>query len=671
MANDPTALAVCDLEINGAKASPDILMALLECVVDESIYLPSACTLRLFIDPSQQAGLSIIDSEDLPEGAEIKVKLGYHNTPGGDNMAVVFAGEIVGVDLDLSALGVSSYTVRALDKSHRMHIGVNQKVFLNVTDSDVIQTVVSANGLSANIDATSDVRDWIAQSNQSDWDFVKHLAWRNGMRLYMDRTETVVATKFDHTASTVELKWQDDILSFRPRTAANSQVASVSLRSWDMKNKQVLVGQSKGDPAVPSPAADIAGKKAGTMFKSQPTTICGFPLFDQGSADAMADAMYQTVAAEYLKADVLCQGNYQLMPGVKVKLDGVGDKFSGTYTVTTATHVYGPKAGYTTQIGVDGGFGAGADTLLGADASTASSGAGTSNGSVNAGLNSANLQVCVGIVTNNSDADNLGRVKIKFPFLADDSESFWARIATPMGGSSRGFLYLPEVNDEVLVAFEHGDIHRPYIIGGLWNGQDNPPETNDKAVVNNQVVHRLIKTRIGHSLLFDDTDGKGEIISTTCGAHTFTLNDKDQMIQAKTTSGHILVMDDKNKKVQVTTTGGHTLTMDDQGKQIHVKTTGSLELIMDDNTPSITLQDAAGNSLKIDGSSNKITLNSMGDVSIQAMENINLQAQMNVQIQGLQVQATAQTQLSLQGQAMASLQSSGETQIQGSMVMIN
>ena len=87
--------------------------------------------------------------------------------------------------------------------------------------------------------------------------------------------------------------------------------------------------------------------------------------------------------------------------------------------------------------------------------------------------------VVVGIVTaNQGDPDGLGRVKVRFPWLASDAESAWARIATLMAGNKRGSFFLPEVEDEVLVAFEHGDLRYPYILGALWNGKDKPPDTN-------------------------------------------------------------------------------------------------------------------------------------------------------------------------------------------------
>lgn len=121
--------------------------------------------------------------------------------------------------------------------------------------------------------------------------------------------------------------------------------------------------------------------------------------------------------------------------------------------------------------------------------------------------------VVVGMVTNNQDPDGMGRVKVKFPWLSDTEESFWARVASPMAGKERGFYFLPEVEDEVLVTFEHGDVRFPFVLGALWNGQDKPPEKNDDG----KNDARTIKSRSGHVIRLNDKDGgeKIEIIDSS------------------------------------------------------------------------------------------------------------------------------------------------------------
>ena len=137
--------------------------------------------------------------------------------------------------------------------------------------------------------------------------------------------------------------------------------------------------------------------------------------------------------------------------------------------------------------------------------------------------------VVIGIVTNNKDPEGLGRVRVKFPWLSDEDESNWARVASLMAGKDRGIFILPEIDDEVLVVFEHGNINMPYVIGSLWNGKDIPPETNSDGKNN----IRMMKSRSGHVIRIDDTDG----------------NEKIEIVDK--TEKNLILIDTKNNKISV------------------------------------------------------------------------------------------------------------------------
>jgi uncharacterized protein involved in type VI secretion and phage assembly len=109
--------------------------------------------------------------------------------------------------------------------------------------------------------------------------------------------------------------------------------------------------------------------------------------------------------------------------------------------------------------------------------------------------------VVIGTVKSLKDPKNLGRIKVHFPWLSDANKSHWARVATLMAGSGRGSWFMPEKDDEVLVAFEHGDTRFPYIVGFLWNGQDKPPRIDPQK--------RLIRSVNGHEIEIYDPDIKG------------------------------------------------------------------------------------------------------------------------------------------------------------------
>jgi uncharacterized protein involved in type VI secretion and phage assembly len=133
----------------------------------------------------------------------------------------------------------------------------------------------------------------------------------------------------------------------------------------------------------------------------------------------------------------------------------------------------------------------------------------------------------VAIVTSIEDPDSLGRVKVKFPWLRDDVESPWARLVSFMAGNARGAVFRPEVGDEVLVLFEHGDMRFPYVIGGLWNGRDAMP-TERGADVSNNV--RLIKSRSGHTIVLDDTSGSEKITITDRSGNLVELTSQGVVI---------------------------------------------------------------------------------------------------------------------------------------------
>jgi uncharacterized protein involved in type VI secretion and phage assembly len=116
--------------------------------------------------------------------------------------------------------------------------------------------------------------------------------------------------------------------------------------------------------------------------------------------------------------------------------------------------------------------------------------------------------VVTGIVTSNTDPDQLGRVKLRLPWRSDDFETDWARVVAPMAGKNRGIYFLPEIDDEVLVAFDGDDIRYPYVLGVLWSKTDPPPDKNEDG--KNRT--RLIKTPGGHLIKFVDRESEDVVL---------------------------------------------------------------------------------------------------------------------------------------------------------------
>lgn len=164
------------------------------------------------------------------------------------------------------------------------------------------------------------------------------------------------------------------------------------------------------------------------------------------------------------------------------------------------------------------------------------------NDRLTSGLGGRFYGVYPALVTNVIDPDGQGRVKVKLPWSLDNEGSAyeaWARLATFMAGNNRGSWFIPDVDDEVLISFEAGDPRRPYVIGGLWNGQDQTPQTMDNAGKN---FIKKLRSRNGVQITLDDKDGQETLILETPGGQVVTLKDGPGSIEMKDSNGNYIKM---------------------------------------------------------------------------------------------------------------------------------
>jgi uncharacterized protein involved in type VI secretion and phage assembly len=139
----------------------------------------------------------------------------------------------------------------------------------------------------------------------------------------------------------------------------------------------------------------------------------------------------------------------------------------------------------------------------------------------------------IGIVTDNKDPSKLGRVKLKIPILSDQDSTYWCPIIMLGAGKNRGWFFIPEKDDEVLVLFEHGDVNRPLVVGALWNGKDKPPDKNPGGV-----PRRVIKSREGNKITFDDENEK-LIIEDGVQKGRITIDSKANKITIEALDGDV------------------------------------------------------------------------------------------------------------------------------------
>jgi uncharacterized protein involved in type VI secretion and phage assembly len=308
----------------------------------------------------------------------------------------------------------------------------------------------------------------------------------------------------------------------------------------------------------------------------------------------------------------------------------MGNLFSGDYYVTETRHLYRERV-YKTEFSVRG---LRSNSLLTTIAPPVR-------------LRPAQTFL-IGTVTDNDDKKNMGRVKVQFPTLTDINKdtSNWARVVGLGAGPNRGFYCLPEIGDEVLVGFEHGNITRPYIIGAVWNGKDTPPEAVNDTIHNGKVRLRTIKTRTGHTIEFVEEDlGRGSEDKNYAGVYIRTFG------------GHHVSMKDSPsaKGVTIQTSGKHQINLNDTPqKSIEIRTSRGQHLTFNDDTMTVTLQTggviniqaAADISINAGGA---VNLSAEGLVSIEALGDVNLTGGAAITIEALAEINLAAPSISMEG----------------------
>lgn len=643
------------LQIDGTNASTDLLNDILQISVEESLHLPGMFTLIIKNDyfPGRAEEKTWRHQSLFAIGKKIKIGFVSSTTENVDfetaEQGYVLDGEITAIETEFTEKSQAPIVIRGYDISHRLHRGRYNRSFQNVTDSDIVNQIVGETGIAAGtITSTSIVHDYVFQENQTNMEFLRERAARLGFELYVQDGKLNFRQPAQNQS--LSLTWLEDIHNFRVRVTSAEQVSSVEVRGWDYTTKRPIVSTASTEQVITN-TENGTGSKTSTKFSIKPKMIVvDRPVFSANEAQKMAQALCNELGGEFVYADAKGEGNPDLRPGRVVKLKDMGN-YSGSYYVTETRHLFHERI-YTTEFGVRG----------------------LRSGDLLATLSpQTHLQpgqtLLVGIVSNNKDPKGWGRVRVKFPTLTEEHESNWARVVSVGAGPGRGFDCLPEVNDEVLVAFEHGDIHRPYVIGGVWNGTDAPPESVNDTVVNGKVRLRTFKTRVGHKLQFVEEDKgtkKGVYLQTTDG-HNLRLNDSEKFAELETTGGHKFRCDDSNKTISLTSTGDITVKSGTTGTTKKISVNGG-EIALT-ATQKITL---TVGTTSIELTPSGITMRTTGTVSVQAGSSISVQSGGSLSVNsGASISASAGASISVNAGATVSINGAATVGIMGGLIRLN
>ncbi|MDQ7024436.1 MAG: VgrG-related protein [Anaerolineae bacterium] len=510
---------------------------------------------------------TLADDSTFELGKAIKIKT---KGMGETSEALIFEGEITSVEPHFIADGEGTqFVVRGYDKTHRLTKGTQRRVFKDATHSDIVKEILGDYLLSPDAESTTPKYDHVFQDNISDRDFIEGLARINGFTFGF--ADGKVYFKKPAGDTTVTMTWKEELLEFHPRINAVGMVDKVIVTGWNPVEKKEITGQATSSNSQPTSVTDSTkGIKVAKDFGASTYQAYIPDVKDPSAAEKIAQALLNTFNSAFVEAEGVVTGTTKLVAGTKLEVKEIGDRFNGTYFITSARHVIEENQ-YRVYFSSEGAKAHMlSDMILGAAGAYRENGGGGWRGVVPA------------IVTNIKDDENdIVRVKVKYPWMDNELESHWARLAgVGAGQSASGIHWLPQVNDEVLVAFENGNINRPYVLGGLWNGTDKPPQVIGDTLKSDKVNIRTIQTPAGNKIVMYDASGEEKIeIIDAKGVTSITLDGGGKMVDIKT-SGDLTIKADGSVTIEgngITIKSDSTLDLEGSGAS-KLKTSAALTI---------------------------------------------------------------------------------------------
>jgi hypothetical protein len=492
--NIETKSTQCVVLVMGAPLNPLVNALLVSAEVDSTMYVPSQFKLIFRGSP---------DMVLLPGGLQLAVPVVVSANLDGAPMPLI-TGEISAVEVEFSH-GETLTTVRGMDSSNRLMRGTKTMAYPEMTASDVVTMLVAEAGcIPGEIIPTTNIYPWLSQANVSNWVFIQQLAALENYVAYADalglfnfcpmpmpEAGAPPAMSYDLPAVGTQLVMGKNLVSLRAIVSSAEQVEAVTATGYDPSLAVPVIAPW---PSVPSSSQSIdpatLPPAVAAEFEATPFFDASIPLDNEGMAMSWAGSIAADIAGALGEMEGECIGNPSLLAGESVTLGMAGMPFDGYYICSAARHVFAPDSGgYSTWVTV-GGY---RDRSLFA----LSSGAASSQPS-----RPTIPGLVIGTVVDNVDPMELGQVKVMFPWLAPDYISAWCRVmqigASKIGG---GFLWVPEIGDEVLIGFDRGSIDHPFVIGNLYNGIASPLPPPSVAGV---VANRRIASRMAHTIQWND-----------------------------------------------------------------------------------------------------------------------------------------------------------------------
>jgi len=470
--------------------------------------------------------------------------------------ALEFIGVVAEVKLENSVQEMNFATIVAKSPTISLD-GARQNTFHHeMSAKDAIDALLRKHKITVGtLESTQGTMAFSVQYRETDFQYIMRLSSASGLFAFYDGQKFHM--KKAGSQGSLELKWRETLGAFN--LGLGTAPYNYATQGWDVEKKENLESTATGAPTGASqPSLDGDPFKASDEIYGTP----GFQAAAKAADMASVDSTLNQAKTAAVGGMVVCLGESDV-PAVSVgrcvKVKGM-DKLDDQYWVKSVTHTVDDSGVYHNEF-------------------TASPLGMAFPAQVAPRPPITDLQSA--LVTDNEDPEKLGRVKVKFPWLSDD-ETPWLRVSTPHAGNERGWYCIPEVDDEVLVGFEHGNPDLPIVLGSLFNGKDVPH--GDAVKSGNEA--KMFMTKGGNMISFGDGGGSEEIkIAQGGGDNAITISMSGPSITIES-EGDISI---KGKTISLETTQG----------DFTVKSAGAVK-----QESSQDMQLKGGMNLKAEGSMN-------------------------------------------------------------------
>jgi Rhs element Vgr protein len=596
------------LVLVAGKEIPKTLFLVSVEVVKEINKIPYA-KLVLHDGDTREQKFTASEDPNFEPGKEVEIKAGYG--PGLE--ATIFKGVIVEHGIRHSAYSGSSLVLKLKDKALKLTVGRKNKVYLEKKDSDIISEAVQDAGLTADVEATTAKHKKLIQYFSTNWDFIQSRADVNGLVTIINDGKISIKKPTVSAKSELIISYGKDLVEMDLNIDSTYQYTEIKSSHWDHA-KQALEKTDGKKPTVNSHGALNSGK-IGKVIEGK-TMVITSPEVTKDVIQAWADSLYLRGHLSRVRGTIKFYGSTKAEVGKTIELFGLGKNFVGDGYVSSVRHTI-ERGQWMTEVGL----GLDPQPYMESNLTASSLPAGGTLPAIH-GLHHGVVKAI------KADPDGEFRVQINIPIIDNmEGAGVWARMSHYYATEDCGFVFYPEVGDEVIVGFFNNDPSYPVIMGSLYSSKRKitTAEKHEPADPNQFKAISLQKGKM--RLEFDDKDCIIKLI--TPEKNTIIIDDKEKMIT---------IEDVSNKNKIILSKDGILL---DSGKDIIMK---------------------AKSNIKMEATSN-IETKSTADTKIEATGNFSFK--------GMAVKGEGSTTLELKGSATAKLEGGGMCEIKGGLVKIN